>query len=79
MFLTGAAAASGIAWINSLGNLGGFFGPSMVGWAKNLTGSFAGGLYALAACSILSAVISLMWLRIPRAVAAGDEAIGLAD
>src|SRR5205085_1574561 len=29
MFLTGAAAASGIAWINSLGNLGGFFGPSM--------------------------------------------------
>ena len=37
MFLTGAAAASGIAWINSLGNLGGFFGPSLVGWAKNLT------------------------------------------
>ena len=35
MFLTGAAAASGIAWINSLGNLGGFFGPSIVGWAKN--------------------------------------------
>ena len=51
----------------------------MVGWAKNLTGSFAGGLYALAACALASAVISLFWLRIPRAVAAGDEAVALAD
>ncbi len=38
MFLTGGAAAAGIAWINSLGNLGGFFGPTLVGWAKDLTG-----------------------------------------
>ena len=73
MFLTGTAAAASIAWINSLGNLGGFFGPSMVGWAKNLSGSFAGGLYALAVCALISAVISLFWLRIPRAVAAGEE------
>src|SRR6202011_1781986 len=73
MFLTGTAAASGIAWINSLGNLGGFFGPSMVGWAKTLTGSFAGGLYALAVCALMSAIISLFWLRIPRAVAPGEE------
>src|SRR5205085_532108 len=73
MFLTGTAAASHIAWINSLGNLGGFFGPSMVGWAKNLTGNFAGGLYALAVCALVSAVISLFWLRIPRAVAPGGE------
>src|SRR5438067_9024419 len=73
MFLTGTAAASGIAWINSLGNLGGFFGPTMVGWAKNLTGNFAGGLYALAVWSLMSAVISLFWLRIPRAVAPGEE------
>src|SRR5436190_1716110 len=73
MFLTGTAAASGIAWINSLGNLGGFFGPTMVGWAKNLSGSFAGGLYALAVCALASAVISLFWLRIPRAVAPSEE------
>jgi len=66
MFLTGAAAATGIAWINSLGNLGGFFGPSLVGWAKNLSGSFAGGLYALALCALISAAISLLWLHIPR-------------
>jgi MFS transporter, ACS family, tartrate transporter len=68
MFLTGSAAAAGIAWINSLGNLGGFFGPSLVGWAKDLSGSFAGGLYALALCALTSAVVSLCWLRIPRVV-----------
>ena len=73
MFLTGSAAASGIAWINSLGNLGGFFGPSMVGWARELSGSYAGGLYALAACAVVSSLISLFVLRIPRAVAPGEE------
>jgi ACS family tartrate transporter-like MFS transporter len=73
MFLTGTAAASGIAWINSLGNLGGFFGPSMVGWARELSGSYAGGLYALAVCALGSAIISLFWLRIPRAVAPVEE------
>jgi ACS family tartrate transporter-like MFS transporter len=66
MFLTGPAAASGIAWINSLGNLGGFFGPTLVGWAKQLTGSFAGGLYALAICALVSAVVSLIGLNIPN-------------
>jgi MFS transporter, ACS family, tartrate transporter len=35
MFLTGMAAAASIAWINSLGNLGGFFGPSIVGWIRD--------------------------------------------
>jgi ACS family tartrate transporter-like MFS transporter len=68
MILTGTAAASGIAWINSVGNLGGFFGPTMVGWAKDYTGSFAGGLYALAGFALMSAVISALWLRIPNPV-----------
>ena len=36
MFLTGTAAAASIAWINSLGNLGGFFGPWYVGVVKDL-------------------------------------------
>jgi ACS family tartrate transporter-like MFS transporter len=48
MFLTGTAAAASIAWINSLGNLGGFFGPSIVGWVRDTTGSFAGGLCRVA-------------------------------
>jgi len=68
MILTGTAAASGIAWINSVGNLGGFFGPTMVGWAKDYTGSFAGGLYALAGFALMSAVTSALWLRIPNPV-----------
>jgi MFS transporter, ACS family, tartrate transporter len=46
MFLTGTAAAGAIAWINSLGNLGGFFGSWYVGVMKDLTGSCAGGLVA---------------------------------
>jgi ACS family tartrate transporter-like MFS transporter len=79
MWLTGTAAASGIAWINSLGNLGGFFGPTMVGWVKNLTGSFAGGLYALAVCALVSAMVSLFWLRIPRRTATAPAAAAIAD
>jgi ACS family tartrate transporter-like MFS transporter len=69
MILTGTAAASGIAWINAIGNLGGFFGPTAVGWAKSYTGSFAGGLYALAAFSLVSAVVSALWLNIPNPAA----------
>ena len=45
MFLSGAGFAAGIAWVNSIGNLGGFFGPWYVGVMKDLTGSYAGGLY----------------------------------
>ncbi len=79
MWLTGTAAAAGIAWINSIGNLGGFFGPTLVGWAKNITGSFAGGLYALAVCALVSAVISLFWIRVPRTVQTGAAAAAAAE
>jgi ACS family tartrate transporter-like MFS transporter len=58
-----------IAWINSVGNLGGFFGPTMVGWAKDCTGSFAGGLYALPGFALLSAIVSAVCLRIPHPAA----------
>jgi len=60
MFLTGTAAAASIAWINSLGNLGGFFGPSIVGWVRDATGSYAGGLYALSAFALMAAVVSTL-------------------
>jgi len=73
MFLTGIAAATGIAWINSIGNLGGFFGPSIVGWVKDYSGSFAGGLYALAGFALMSAVVAALWLHIPRRVATGQR------
>ena len=48
-FLQGTAAAVGIAAINSLGNLGGFFGPSVIGALKTSTGTFRGGLLIAAA------------------------------
>jgi MFS transporter, ACS family, tartrate transporter len=74
MILAGTAAASGIAWINSVGNLGGFFGPTIVGWAKDYTGSFSGGLYALAGFALMSAIVSALGLRIPTPAARQDVA-----
>jgi D-galactonate transporter len=47
--LSGPAAAAGIALVNSIGNLGGFVGPYLVGLMKDATGSTDGGLIALAA------------------------------
>jgi len=63
LFLAGPAAASGIATINSIGNLGGFAGPAMIGWIKDQTGSFAGGLYFVGALLVLSAVVTLLLAR----------------
>ena len=63
IFLSGPAAAAGIATINSIGNLGGFVGPSMIGWIKDLTGSFEGGLYFVAGLLVLSAVVTLLLAR----------------
>ena len=74
MFLSGSAAAAGIAAINSIGNLGGFVGPAMIGWIKDLTGSFQGGLFFVAALLVLSAVLPLILARSQRtsnAAAAG--------
>ena len=60
LFLTGAAAAGGIALINSIGNLGGYVGPFLVGWIRQSTGSFEMALYFLAACAFSSAVITYL-------------------
>ncbi|MCE4547385.1 MULTISPECIES: MFS transporter [unclassified Caballeronia] len=67
MFLSGAAAATGIATINSIGNLGGFAGPAMIGWVKDQTGSYAGGLYFVAGLLVLSAVLTLLLARTQKA------------
>jgi ACS family tartrate transporter-like MFS transporter len=53
-FLSGAAAAAGIAVINSIGNLAGFAGPFAMGWIKDHTGSYAGGLLLLAGLGIIA-------------------------
>ena len=60
MFLTGAAAASGIAWVNSLGILAGGVTSPVIGYIKDATGSYQGGLYFLAALSIAGAVLAVI-------------------
>ena len=66
LFLSGPAAAAGIATINSIGNLGGFVGPSVIGWVKDTTGSFVGGLYFVAGLLVFSAVLTLILARVAR-------------
>jgi MFS transporter, ACS family, tartrate transporter len=62
-FLSGAAAAAGIAVINSIGNLAGFAGPFAMGWIKDHTGSYAGGLLLLAALGIMAMGVVLILRR----------------
>jgi MFS transporter, ACS family, tartrate transporter len=66
MFLSGAGLAAGIAWINSIGNLGGFFGPWYIGVMKDLTGNYAGGLYGLALLGLIAAIVCALFLHIPN-------------
>ncbi|UXN07212.1 MFS transporter [Bartonella sp. HY761] len=60
IFLSGSAAAAGIATINSIGNLGGFLGPTMIGWIKDQSGSFSGGLYFVAGLLVVSSVLTII-------------------
>ncbi len=59
-FLTGAAAASGIAMINSVANLAGFASPYMIGVLRDMTHSSAVGMYVLAGFLVFGAAIVLM-------------------
>jgi nitrate/nitrite transporter NarK len=58
-FLAGAAVAPGIAAINSIGNLAGYFGPFLMGWIKDATGSFAWGLTTIAGFAVVALAITL--------------------
>jgi MFS transporter, ACS family, tartrate transporter len=58
-FLTGIAAAGGLAFINSIATVGGFVGPSMMGWLKEFSGSYVIGLLALAAIMVAAMAASL--------------------
>jgi MFS transporter, ACS family, tartrate transporter len=62
-FLRGTAAAGGIALVNSVGNVGGFIGPILVGWIRESTGQFASGLLTLAGILVLGAVVVLIMPR----------------
>jgi ACS family tartrate transporter-like MFS transporter len=58
--MAGLSAAAGIAVINSLANLGGYFGPDIIGFFRKLNGGFRGGLLAIGATLALSGTIALM-------------------
>lgn len=65
LFLTGSAAAGSIGMINSIGNLGGWLGPTIMGSVQKWTGSFVGGLYYLS-FSMLTAATIIFALGIGR-------------
>jgi ACS family tartrate transporter-like MFS transporter len=65
-FLRGAAAAGGIAVINSVGNIGGFAGPYIVGAAREATGNFSAGLWVMAGCLAAGVVIAMLLARSER-------------
>jgi MFS transporter, ACS family, tartrate transporter len=58
--LTGAAAAGGLALINSIGSLAGFGGPYLIGWIKQTTGSTVVGLLFLSILPLLAAALTLL-------------------
>jgi nitrate/nitrite transporter NarK len=65
MVLGGTAAAAGIGLINAIGNLGGFFGPSIMGTLRDMTGGYSGGLLVLAGVLVAEAAL-VVSLRLPR-------------
>jgi nitrate/nitrite transporter NarK len=60
--LPASIVAPGIALVNSVGNLGGFFAPTVFGYLEMKTGSTTGGLYALTSVSLLTG----LWLLLRR-------------
>jgi ACS family tartrate transporter-like MFS transporter len=63
LLLRGTAAAGGIAAINAIGNLGGFFAPSLLGALKDRSGTFTSGLLTLSIVAIAAAVLTLPFRR----------------
>lgn len=71
-FLTGISAASGIALINSVGNLGGFAGPYVVGFVREKTGSLSGGLIFAGICMLVSSTLVLLLPKTARVRRSGE-------
>ncbi len=73
IFLGGTAAAAGIALINSLGNLGGAVGPTVVGSLRGSSGNYSSGLLVLTAALVIEAIL-VASMRLPRQTPAGAPA-----
>jgi MFS transporter, ACS family, tartrate transporter len=78
VFLTGPALATGIAWVNSVGILGGSVSPPVMGHLRDLTGNFAGGLYALAGFAALAAIVAAVGVRETPAKSSTADALAAA-
>jgi MFS family permease len=65
-FLEGQAAAGGLALINTIGTLGGFVGTVMVGQLKDMFGTFAAGIWAMAGAFLASALLTFLLGRVTR-------------
>lgn len=72
-FLTGVAAAGGIALINSLGNLSGFGGPYITGWLTDLTGDTRVALWVVGALSLSSAALVVYLGARPKSATAESK------
>ncbi|NWD67065.1 MFS transporter [Pseudomonas gingeri] len=73
-YLDARIAAAVIALINSIGNLGGFVAPTAFGFLEQTTGSIEGGLYGLAATSLVAAVVIFFARTTPRGETFGSQA-----
>ena len=62
-FLTGAAAAAGIALINTFGNIAGFAAGYVTGWLKDATGSYTVPMFVVGGLMLLSAVLLVALAR----------------
>lgn len=65
LILSGTAAAAGIAWINSVGNLAGYFGPSVMGYSRTSLHSTTPALLFIAAIILISSLITIIFFK-PR-------------
>jgi ACS family tartrate transporter-like MFS transporter len=74
-FLSGTAAAGGIALINSVGNLGGYFGPQLVGLIKKNTGNNFAALLLLSGALFGMGLFALL-VPVKKAAGRGAEKIG---
>jgi MFS family permease len=71
-FLTGTAAAAGIAMINSLGNVSGFAAPYVTGWLRDLTGTQRAGMWVVGACMVAGALTVIALRAAPKTRAAPE-------
>jgi nitrate/nitrite transporter NarK len=73
-YLGGASGAAGIALINSFGGIGGFAGPSVVGWIKDLTGRFSLAVLAMALSFLVTACM-IAALKVQRSDGAASSGV----